>query len=93
MGKQTVIHDKMQCDKKSFLTVADTSKKRNLMTVGGHGDNVVDLCGEDNADSKHQYLGKGQTILTKPDTLITSYYRNNSKASKVRSRWVGFDLK
>jgi hypothetical protein len=36
------------------------------MLVGGHPDNVVDLCGEDNADVKHQFLGKGQTILTNP---------------------------
>ncbi len=55
----------MQFDKKSFLASADSSKKRNLMTVGGHGDNAVDLCGEDYADAKHQCLGKGQTILTK----------------------------
>jgi hypothetical protein len=48
----------MQCDKKSLFTAADASKKRNLMTVGGHADNVVDLCGEDNADAKRQCLGK-----------------------------------
>jgi hypothetical protein len=35
------------------------------MVVGGHTDNDVDLCEEDNTDSKRQYLGKGQTILTK----------------------------
>ncbi len=43
----------MQCDKKSFLAAADASKKRNLMVVGGHADNAVDLCGEDNADAKN----------------------------------------
>ena len=42
----------MQCDKKSLFVVADASKKRNLMVVGGYADNVVDLCGEDNADVK-----------------------------------------
>jgi hypothetical protein len=62
---QTTILDKMQCDKKSFLAAEDASKKRNLMVVGGHADNVVDLCGEDNVDAKRQCLGKGQTMLTK----------------------------
>jgi hypothetical protein len=56
---------KMQCDEKSSLAEVDTSKKRNLMLVGGHEDNAVDLCGEDNADVKRQCLGKGQTMLTK----------------------------
>jgi hypothetical protein len=55
----------MQCDQKSFLVEADSSKIRNLMVVGGHKDNDVDLCGEDNADSKRQCLGKGQPKLTK----------------------------
>ena len=27
------------------------------MVVGGHSDNTVDLCGEDNADAKRQCLG------------------------------------
>jgi hypothetical protein len=57
----------MQCDKKSFLVSVDASKKRNLMavgiTVGGHTDNVVDLCGEDNVDSKRQYLGKIWSVM------------------------------
>ena len=35
------------------------------MLVGGHQDNAVDLCGEDNTDTKHQCLDKGQTMLTK----------------------------
>jgi len=56
----------MQCDKKSLLAAVDASKKRNLMVVGGHADNAVDLCGEDSADGKRQCLGKGQTMLTKP---------------------------
>ena len=43
----------------------DVSKKHNLMVVGGYADNVVDLCSEDNADTKRQCLGKGQTMLTK----------------------------
>jgi hypothetical protein len=62
---QVAIHAKMQCDKKSLLAAADASKKRNLMAVGGHVDNVVDLCAEDNADGKRQCLGNGQTMLTK----------------------------
>jgi hypothetical protein len=35
------------------------------MTVGGHVDNDVDVCAEDNADAKRQCLDKGQTMLTK----------------------------
>jgi hypothetical protein len=62
---QSAIHVKMQCDKKTLLAEADASKKRNLILVGGYADNVVDLCGEDNADAKHQCLGKGQTMLPK----------------------------
>jgi hypothetical protein len=65
MAVQTALRVKMQCDKKSLLVPEDTSKKRNLMTVGGYVDNVVDLCGEDNADVKRQCLGKGHTALTK----------------------------
>ena len=59
LAVQTVIRDKMQCDKKSLLASADASKKRNLMVVAGHADNAVDLCAEDNADAKRQCLGKG----------------------------------
>ncbi len=44
------------CDKKSLLVTADASKQHNLMVVGGHSDNVVDLCGEDNDDTKRQIL-------------------------------------
>ncbi len=51
--------DDIQCDKKCLLAAADASKKRNLMAVGGHTDNAVDLCAEDNADAKRQCLGKG----------------------------------
>ncbi len=47
---QTAIRDKMQCDKKPLLA----SKKWNLMAVGGHADNAVDLCGEENTDGKRQ---------------------------------------
>jgi hypothetical protein len=65
LSVQTAIRAKMQCDKKSLLAEADASKKHNLMAVGGHTDNAVDLCGEDNADAKRQCLGKGQTMLTK----------------------------
>ena len=52
LAVQAVIRVKMQCDKKTLLAGADASKKRNLMLVGGHTDNVVDLCGEGNADAK-----------------------------------------
>jgi hypothetical protein len=53
---QTAIRTKMECDKETLLAEADASKKRNLMLVGGHGDNALDLCGEGNADVKHPSL-------------------------------------
>jgi hypothetical protein len=67
LAVEVAIRAKMQCDKKSLLAAADSdaSKKRNLMVVGGHAENAVDLCGEDNTDAKRQCLGKGQTIPTK----------------------------
>ncbi len=34
------------------------------MTVGGHTDHVVDLCGEDSAGGKRQCLSKGQLTKT-----------------------------
>jgi hypothetical protein len=46
------------------------SNKRNLMTVGGHTDHAVDLCGEDSADGKRQCLHKGQTMLTKSPSQV-----------------------
>jgi len=54
LAVQAAICAKMQCDKKSFLAESDASNKWNLMTVGGHTDNSVDLCGEDSADGKRQ---------------------------------------
>ncbi len=36
------------------------------LVVGGHANNVVDLCGEDNTDAKGQCFGKGRTMMTKP---------------------------
>ena len=33
------------------------------MLVGGHADNAVDLCGEDNADTKRQFLKIGSLRL------------------------------
>ena len=65
LAVQATIRTKMQCDKKSLFAEEDASKKRNLMVVGGHTDNPVDLCAEDNADAKRQCLVKGQTMLTK----------------------------
>jgi hypothetical protein len=52
-------------DQKSLLAAVHSWKKHNLMVVGGHEDNIVDLCGEDDADAKRQCLGKGHTMLTK----------------------------
>ena len=66
LAVQAAIRAKMQCDKKSLLAAADASKQRNLMVVGGHADNAVDLCGEDNTDAKPQVLDKEQTMLTNP---------------------------
>jgi hypothetical protein len=43
LAVQSEIRVKIQCDKKSLLAPADTSKKLNLMVVGGYADNVVDL--------------------------------------------------
>ena len=63
LAVQSTIRAKMQCDKKTLLAEADASKKR-LMLVGWYPDNVVDLCGEGNADAKRPCLGKGQTMLT-----------------------------
>jgi hypothetical protein len=39
---QEAIRVTMQCDKKTLLAEVDTSKKRNLMLVGGYTDNDVD---------------------------------------------------
>ncbi len=61
----------MQCDKKSLLAAADSSKQRNLMVVGGHSDNAVDLCGEDNADAKRQYLGVKSPSETRYGSRVT----------------------
>ncbi len=63
---QVVIRVKMQCDKKTLLADVDESEKRNLLLVGGHADNPVEVCGEGNADAKRSCLDKGQTMLTKP---------------------------
>jgi hypothetical protein len=67
---QSTIRVKIQCDKKSLFASVDASNKRKLMTVGGHTDHPVDLCGEDSADGKCQCLGKGQTVLTKPPSQV-----------------------
>ncbi len=45
------------------------------MTVGGHTDHALDLCGEDSADGKRQCLGKGQTMLTKPPVVDDPLFR------------------
>jgi hypothetical protein len=66
LSVQSVMRTKIQCDKKTLLTDVDTSKKRILLLVEGHADNPVEVCGEDNDDTKRPCLGKGQTILTKP---------------------------
>jgi hypothetical protein len=80
LAVQAEIRAKMQCDKKSLLPAADASKKRKLMVVGGHAEDAVDLCGEDNGDAKRQCLGKGQTMLTKSP----SQYGETRYGSRVR---------
>jgi hypothetical protein len=55
--------------------VVDSSKKHSLMVVGGHADDDVDLCGEDNADEKLQCLGKGQTIGLSPSLVDDPLFR------------------
>ena len=52
LAVQAAIRAKLQCDKKTLLTEADASNKRNLLLVGGHPDNPVEVCGEGNADAK-----------------------------------------
>jgi hypothetical protein len=69
-------------NKKSLFAAADASKKRNLMVVGVYPDNAVDLCGEDNTDTKGQCLGKGQTIPTK----TPSQYGETRYGSRVTMR-------
>jgi hypothetical protein len=53
----------MTSDKKTLLQEADASAKHNLMSVGGHADNPVDLVQAGNVDVKRQCLGNGQTVL------------------------------
>jgi hypothetical protein len=86
----------MSCDKKSLLAGADASKQRNLMVVGGHSDNAVDLCEEDNADGKRQCLAdnadvKRQCLGVKSPSetrferthefQLTSYYKRSVSAA------------
>ena len=71
LAVQAAIRAKIQCDKKSLLAAADTSKQHNLMVVGGHSDNAVDLCGEDNADAKRQCLGVKTPSETRYDSRVT----------------------
>ena len=54
-----------------LLAAADASKKRNLMVVGGHADNAVDLCGEDNADAKRQCLDVKSPNETRYGSRVT----------------------
>ena len=70
LGVLVPIRVKMQCDTNTLNAEADASKNRNLMLVGGHVDNVVDLCGDGNVDAKRPGLGKRQTMLTKPPKQV-----------------------
>jgi hypothetical protein len=68
----------MQCDKKTFLADVNASKKRNLMLVGGHADNPVEVCGEGNADAKSPRLGKGQTMQEEDHPVLEVFVRPRS---------------
>ena len=51
----------MTSNKKTLLAEADTSAKRNLISVGGFADTPVDLVAAGNADGKRPCLGNGKT--------------------------------
>ena len=65
---QTEIRAHMTSDKKTLLAEANTSAKRNLMSVGGCADTPVDVDTAGNADGKRPCLGNGQTVLMRTPT-------------------------
>jgi len=62
-GVQAEIGANMGSDKKTLLAEADSSAKRNLLSVGGHTDTPVDLIAVGNADAHHPCLINGHTVL------------------------------
>ena len=73
LAVQAVIRAKMQCDKKTLLADADASKKRNLLLVGGHADNPVEVCGEGNADAERPCLGNLSQLPMTMRSVIRSH--------------------
>ena len=81
----------MQCDKKTFLTESDTSKKRNLIWVGGYADNAVDLCGEGNADAKLK-CGLSPSVVDDPlfrKALVTTVRMGQSAVRMGKGTALG----
>jgi hypothetical protein len=58
---QAEIRARMASDKKTLLTEANASAKRNLISVGGCADTSVHVDAAGNADGKRPCLGNGQT--------------------------------
>ena len=58
----------MASDRQTLLAEANTSAKRNLMSVGGCADTPVDVHTAGNADGKRPCLGNGQTVLMRTPT-------------------------
>ena len=65
---QPEIHVYMTSNKKTLLQESAGSAKRNLMSVGGHGDTPVILVKSGNVDTKRPCLGNGQTVLMRTPT-------------------------
>ncbi len=58
----------MTNDTQTFLPEANSSAKRNLMSVGGCVDTPVDVDTAGNTDGKRPWLGNGQTVLMRTST-------------------------
>jgi hypothetical protein len=58
----------MTSDRQTLLAEANTSAKRNLMSVGGCADTPVDVDTVGNADGKRPCFGNGQTVLMRTPT-------------------------
>ncbi len=84
LAVQTATRVQMQCDKKSLLAEADASKKRNLMAVGGHADNAVDLCAEDRQKTGH--ADNAVDLCAEDKVLTPSRARISSPLDTVREQ-------
>ena len=81
---RTDIRVKMPCDKKTLLAEEDVSKKRNLMLVGGHADNVVDLCEEGNAKAPIPW--QGTDYAHDPEVTEPSYKYTDTQGHRYEVR-------